>query len=140
VLRDRNADTDGLCDDERLYYTTDANQNVTALVDTSGAAVERYVYDPYGKVTIYSGDWSSTVAWADSRKNEILYCGYRYDPETGMYHVRNREYQLTLGRWTPRKPNTDVVGWFTDQCKIAPSHASSHVLPQPAKLKYPFNQ
>jgi len=31
VLRDKNTDTDGLCDDERLYYLTDANMNVTCL-------------------------------------------------------------------------------------------------------------
>jgi hypothetical protein len=32
-----------------IYYTTDANHNVTALVNTSGAVVERYYYDAYGK-------------------------------------------------------------------------------------------
>ena len=46
VLRDKNTDSDGLCDDLRLYYYTDANFNVTALGDTSGGAIERYVYDP----------------------------------------------------------------------------------------------
>jgi hypothetical protein len=34
------------------------NMNVTALVDTGGDAVERYVYGPYGKVTILNGAWS----------------------------------------------------------------------------------
>ena len=29
VLRDKNTDADGLCDDERLYYLGDANFNVT---------------------------------------------------------------------------------------------------------------
>ena len=43
VLRDRNTDSDGLCDDERIYYLGDANFNVTTLVDTGGDAVERYV-------------------------------------------------------------------------------------------------
>ena len=33
VLRDKNGDQDGLCDDERLYYLTDANFNVTTLVE-----------------------------------------------------------------------------------------------------------
>ena len=36
VLRDKNTDTDGLCDDERLYYLGDANFNVTTLVDHGG--------------------------------------------------------------------------------------------------------
>jgi len=36
VLRDKNTDTDGLCDDQRLYFLTDANFNVTTLVDING--------------------------------------------------------------------------------------------------------
>ena len=35
--------------DKRLYYLTDANMNVTALVNTSGQVVERYEYDPCGR-------------------------------------------------------------------------------------------
>ena len=61
MLRDENKDSDDDCingDDERLNYLTDANMNVTALVDTNGDAVERYVYDPYGHCTVYNGDWS----------------------------------------------------------------------------------
>ena len=60
VLRDKNTDADGLCDDERLYYLCDANFNVTTLVDTNGDAVERYLYDAYGTVTIYDGSWTNT--------------------------------------------------------------------------------
>jgi len=80
------------------------------MTDTSGAAVERYVYDPYGKVTIYDDDWSDTVSWANSEQNEILYCGYRFDPESGLYHVRNRMYHTTLGRWMQRDPKGYVDG------------------------------
>jgi len=102
VLRDRDADGqshNGL--EERLYYTTDANMNVTALVDASGSVVERYEYDSYGKVTILSVDFTGT---RDSSlyANEVLYCGYRYDPETGLYQVRMRYYHPTLGRWLTR--------------------------------------
>jgi hypothetical protein len=37
---------------ERFYVQQDANWNVTALIDTSGNVQERYIYDPYGTVTI----------------------------------------------------------------------------------------
>jgi len=90
--------------DERLYYTTDANMNVTALLDTAGDAVERYVYDPYGRVTVYSDDWSTTVDWDDSKKNPVRYCGYFFDNETGLYCVRYRFYVPPLGRWLGRDP------------------------------------
>jgi YD repeat-containing protein len=44
VLRDQLASDGSL--DQRLYAVQDANWNVTALADTSGAAVERFVYSP----------------------------------------------------------------------------------------------
>ena len=96
--------------DWHLYYTQDANFNTTALVNSSGTVVERYVYDPYGQVTIWNEARTSTLAWADSKKNEILFCGYRYDPETGLYHVRHRMYHSTLGRWLQRDPLGYVDG------------------------------
>jgi len=34
----------------------------TALMNTSGTVVERYVYDPYGKPTFYGGDWATASA------------------------------------------------------------------------------
>ena len=104
---------DGDCtdsDDEHLYYAQDANFNTTALVSAAGTVVERYVYDPYGKVTIWNEARTSTLAWADSKKNEILFCGYRYDPETSLYHVRHRMYHSTLGRWLQRDPLGYVDG------------------------------
>jgi len=122
ILRDRDAAGGGHLGktdsglDERLYYTTDANMNVTALVEGTpgdgdlGKVVERYIYDPYGKVTVLDGETDSQTDWATDANgesdvdNEILYCGYRYDPETVLYHVRNRYYHPTLGRWITRDP------------------------------------
>jgi len=63
-------------------------------------------------VSIYDDDWSSTVAWQNSQKNEILYCGYRFDVETGFYHVRNRMYHPTLGSWASR----DVLRYVDGMC------------------------
>jgi len=65
VVRFRDAGTDGTIDDT-LYYTTDANMNVTALVAADGTVAERYTYDPYGTRTIYDDDWSDEVSWANS--------------------------------------------------------------------------
>jgi RHS repeat-associated protein len=103
VLRDKNTDEDGLCDDERLYYLTDANFNVTALVDTAGDAVERYLYDPYGKLTTYDGTWDNTRS-GSSYLNEILYTGREYHSNTGLYYYRNRYYHTGLGRFLSRDP------------------------------------
>jgi RHS repeat-associated protein len=115
VLRWRDTDGNPQTGDygleETLYYCNDANMNVTALVDgATGEVVERYMYDPYGRVTVYEPDWSDTVAWEDSVKNELLFAGYRFDAETGLYHVRNRQYHPTLGRWLQRDPAGYVDG------------------------------
>ena len=97
------ADTDGNLDDT-YYYLTDANMNVTCLVDTSGDAQERYSYDPYGEATIYDGSWSG-VTWATSKQNHVQYAGYYFDDESGFNHVRNRPYHPTLAVWISRDPS-----------------------------------
>jgi RHS repeat-associated protein len=109
VLRWRDADANsenGL--EETLYYANDANRNVTALVNTSGTVVERYAYDPYGKPLFFDASWNPLSASAYS--NEILYCGYRWDPETGLYDVGYRKYHPTLGAWISRDPDEGATG------------------------------
>jgi RHS repeat-associated protein len=82
------------------YYTTDANMNVTTWVLSGGTGpYVRYEYDPYGLPRqLDAGTWNRTSS-ADVSKTETLYCGYRYDPETGLLQARERYYHPTLGRW-----------------------------------------
>jgi len=103
VLRDANTDTDGLCDDERLYYLGDANFNVTTLIDTSGDALERYVYTPYGVLTIYDATWSN-IRSASSYANVYTYTGRQLDAETGLYYYRARFLSSQLGHFVNRDP------------------------------------
>jgi RHS repeat-associated protein len=113
VLRFQDGNTDGDyadAEDSILYYTNDANMNVTALADESGAVVERYAYDPYGQVTVLDADWSTDADNASDVANEVLYAGYRFDPETGLFHVRNRYYSTSLGRFISRDPLGYVDG------------------------------
>jgi RHS repeat-associated protein len=88
---------------KRLYYCQDANQNSTALVKESGPVVERYVYDPYGKVSVLDGNWNGQSPTVYG--NEMLFGGYRKDPETQLWLARNRAYHPTLGRWVQRDPS-----------------------------------
>jgi RHS repeat-associated protein len=101
VLRDRDSNSDGTLD-ERLYVVQDANYNVTALFDNSGNVVERYVYDPFGQVTVLDAGWSeraaSAFAWV------YLHQGGRFDATSGLYHFRHRDYSPILGRWISLDP------------------------------------
>jgi len=93
----------------RVFRTTNANQNVTALVEPDGTVAEHVAYDPYGKATFYNGSWanpSTTSAYA----NEVLYTGHRLDPESGLYYTLFRHYHPTLGRWLQRDPLGYVDG------------------------------
>jgi RHS repeat-associated protein len=102
--RDTNADS---YLDATHYYINDANMNVTAIVNASnGNVVERTIYDAYGKPTFLDGSWNlqGGTGTASGVANEILYCGYRYNAETGNYQVRNREYQPSFGSWLQRDP------------------------------------
>ncbi len=104
VVRFHDGDTDGTIDDT-LYYTTDANMNVTALVDASdGSVLERYLYSPYGEVTVLDADWSTDGDGVSDVANTVLFAGYKFDPETGLYLARNRLHDPTLGRWLQRDP------------------------------------
>ena len=111
---------------ETVYYTFDGNRNVTALLNAStGSVVERYLYDPYGRVTVLNGaagaekdpnvaEWSPDADNKSDWDNEILFCGYRYDPETGNYIARRRYLTPPLGRWITREPllgNTPGSGY-----------------------------
>lgn len=87
---------------ERLYVLADANYNVTALVDTSGTVLERYVYDPFGTPTKLATNWS-TYSGSD-RVWVFLHQGGRWDATPGMYHFRRRDLSSVLGRWEKVDP------------------------------------
>jgi RHS repeat-associated protein len=86
----------------------------------------RHVYDSYGRVTIYDADWSETRETSDY-DNNILYCGYYHDWETGLYHVRHRYLHSTLGRWTSRDPigYADGMGLYEYVCSAPLRHVDA---------------
>ena len=75
-----------------------------------GMASEAYDTDAYGNTLVFTGPGADGVWFTDDDTqysygaNEIIYCGYRYDPETALYYVRNRTYNPVLGRWIQRDP------------------------------------
>jgi YD repeat-containing protein len=93
---------------QRLYGCQDANFNLTAIVNTSGAVVERYVFEPYGNRVIMNASWSvigsSAYAWM------IAHQGLMEDLESGLFCNRHRYLHPLLGTFLRRDP----VGYAND--------------------------
>jgi RHS repeat-associated protein len=100
VLRDRDTNGDGSLD-ERLYATMDYF-NGTAVLNASGAVLERYAYSAFGERRITAADFSprstSSYAW------DFGFQGQFRDAETGWYNYGYRFYVPELGRWINRDP------------------------------------
>jgi RHS repeat-associated protein len=92
------------------YLLQDTLYRAVALTDTNGGIVEAYDTDAYGNTLIFTAPGPDDTWFTDDDvrsdygANEIIYCGYRFDPETENYYVRNRYYAPALGRWLTRDP------------------------------------
>jgi RHS repeat-associated protein len=112
LLRDTYLD-DELSSADRIYYLTDANTNVTAVVAQqsggSWAVTERYVYDAYGSATIYNADWSTTRSFS-AVNNRLLYASMVFDPVTGVYYDQARWYSVATSEFVTRDPIGFLAG------------------------------
>jgi RHS repeat-associated protein len=101
----------------RLYYLQDANWNTTAivgLVNGSWQVTQRYVYSPYGTITVLNADWTTPPSGTQPAVDN-LYQGMTLDSVTGLYYARNRNYDPTLGRWINQDPAGYINGANTYQ-------------------------
>ncbi|RTE11540.1 RHS repeat-associated core domain-containing protein [Paenibacillus whitsoniae] len=74
---------------QMYYYLYNGHGDVTQIVDTNGIIVNNYQYDEWGNIT------SQTEGIANSFK----YAGEQYDTETGLYYLRARYYDPSVGRF-----------------------------------------
>jgi RHS repeat-associated protein len=92
----------------RIYYTTDANSNVTAIIGLSGGTwvvIERYVYDAYGTVSVYSPAWTYVGGYSSSTVgNTLFFAGLSVDLATGLQHADFRWYNSAIATWTAQDP------------------------------------
>ena len=103
----------------RLYFEQDANWDTTAVVSyntTTGTwgVTQRYVYSPYGTITLLNADWSTPPSGTQPLVDN-LYQGMTLDPVTGLYYARNRNYDTSLGRWINQDPAGYINGANTYQ-------------------------
>jgi RHS repeat-associated protein len=95
------AQHDGNSSDPRYFYLHDRLGSVREIINTSGSVVKFYTYQPFGE-TIESGG---------TFINPFKFTGQWFDPETGYYYLRTRQYDPYISRFTSRDP---VFGQFEE--------------------------
>ena len=76
-------------DGKKSYYVYDGHGSVRALADDSGNVTDKYVYDAFGNLISSYG----------STKNDFLFAGEQFDPVTGLYYLRARYMNPSVGRF-----------------------------------------
>ena len=109
--------------DEVYYYCSDNLGSTIALVDSSGAVVERYSYDVWGEPTIYNG--SGNEIDESDIANPFMFTAREVDyldedTASGSYrlklqHNRIRVYNYKLASWMQSDPKGYVEGLNTYQ-------------------------
>ena len=79
-------------DNETYYYVTSLQGDIIGILDADGQQVITYRYSAWGEVTCI-GDESV------GEYNPLLYRGYVYDRETGLYYLQSRYYNPEWGRF-----------------------------------------
>ena len=76
------------------YYVLNQQGDVIRIVDENGTTKAEYTYDAWGNVIASTGTDSGIGA-----VNPLLYRGYYYDSELGIYYLRSRYYDPRVKRF-----------------------------------------
>jgi YD repeat-containing protein len=115
----------------RLYAIQDASGNVTAVTDATGVAVERYVYDPFGQLTVLNGDYTTDTDGVQDVDQPYLWRGARIDTAAGNYHLQSGDYSPRLGRSLQPLPTGHLYGPLAQGNPFAPPAPGAK--PKPAR-------
>jgi len=85
-----------------VFYHQDGLGSTVALTNSSGALLESYQYDVFGKATI--SDNSALPIASSAFSNRFMFTGREWIAEAGLYDYRNRVYSAELGRFIQTDP------------------------------------
>ena len=78
------------------FYRKNTQQDIVAILDSTGAVVVKYKYNAWGKCQTTVVDSSAT---AIAELNPFRYRSYYYDTETNLYFLKTRYYDPEIGRF-----------------------------------------
>ncbi len=81
-------------------YVHNLQGDIVGILDSNGNLVVEYKYDAWGKPLSTTGSLADTLGI----RNPFRYRGYVYDEESGLYYLRSRYYNSTVGRFV----NADI--------------------------------
>lgn len=87
----------------RYWYVYNAHGDVANLVDATGAVVATYAYDTWGNLTSVSESIPNANGWVNLYRYDGR-DGVRYDAADGLYWMRVRAYDPSVGRFISRDP------------------------------------
>jgi RHS repeat-associated protein len=80
------------------FYQYDGLGSVVGLTDFRGRLIQRYAYDAWGRTTDNLPEQDIGV------RNKFRFTGEALDASTGLYYLRARYYEPSLGRFLSRDP------------------------------------
>ncbi|MEK7414451.1 MAG: RHS repeat-associated core domain-containing protein, partial [Planctomycetota bacterium] len=96
---------------KRFFFHRNVQGSISHVTDKKGRVVEAYSYDAYGVPSLRDLDdrckgraHAHRSAFISRIGNPYLYVGQRFDPTLGLYDMRARDYDSTLGRFLQRDP------------------------------------
>ncbi|KAF1084282.1 tRNA nuclease WapA precursor [Sporotomaculum syntrophicum] len=81
------------------YYLYNGHGDVTKVIDQNGNIVNSYTYD----------EWGNILSQQEQLPQPLKYAGEYYDDESGLYYLRARYYDPTVGRFISRDSNEGSI-------------------------------
>ena len=97
-----NRDTNDTNSFTSYYYHKDGMNSITSLTDEDGNEAEKYVYNAFGKMTVY--DERDNKIEESQLGNPYSFTGREHDSETGLHYHRARYYDPNIARWISEEP------------------------------------
>lgn len=78
-----------------FFYHADGLGSITEITDTAGVVRQQYTYSSFGKIESQLDP---------NFVQPYTFTGREFDPETELYHYRERQYDWRTGRFTTEDP------------------------------------